>query len=165
MNETRQCSRFINRLGRPCHKAPIRGGTVCWKHGGAAPQVQRAAKLRLLDLVDPAIAGLLRALTVKGACDKCGRSDDPAIVVRAAQIVLDRTGFGPSATVAVEAPPPQVTEAQGKWPAMTQDQLEAADALIFAARAVTYLTDEEITTLQSMGSAVRARVAAARALN
>jgi hypothetical protein len=35
------------RDGRPCRAWAIHGGTVCWAHGGAAPQVRRAALARL----------------------------------------------------------------------------------------------------------------------
>jgi hypothetical protein len=38
--------------GEPCKHWAIRGGTVCYTHGGAAPQVKAAAKQRLLDLID-----------------------------------------------------------------------------------------------------------------
>lgn len=38
--------------GRPCRRWPIRGGTVCPSHGGAAPQVRAAATRRLGE--DPA---------------------------------------------------------------------------------------------------------------
>lgn len=35
------------KAGRPCRSAPVRGASVCWKHGGAAPQVRRAAARRV----------------------------------------------------------------------------------------------------------------------
>lgn len=35
-----------NRNGEPCRRAPIVGGSVCWTHGGAAPQVRRQAAAR-----------------------------------------------------------------------------------------------------------------------
>jgi hypothetical protein len=73
-------------------------------HGGKIPDVQRAAKERLMALVEPAVDVLLRALQTGSACTACGRSDsdrDP-VVLRAAQIVLDRCGFGPSASVSVK---------------------------------------------------------------
>jgi hypothetical protein len=35
------------RDGQPCRAWAIHGGTVCWAHGGAAPQVRRAALARL----------------------------------------------------------------------------------------------------------------------
>lgn len=36
-----------NRTGKPCRLYPIRGGTVCRSHGGAAPQTRAAANRRL----------------------------------------------------------------------------------------------------------------------
>jgi Terminase small subunit len=48
----RQCN-GKNKRGQPCGRAPIRGGFVCGAHGGNAPQVQRKAKERLADLIDP----------------------------------------------------------------------------------------------------------------
>src|SRR5450830_1901928 len=47
------CTARASRTGTRCRKAPIRGGTVCRTHGGAAPQVRRKAAERLADLIDP----------------------------------------------------------------------------------------------------------------
>ena len=38
-----------NRAGRRCKLPPIPGGWVCLRHGGGAPQVQRAAFRRLAE--------------------------------------------------------------------------------------------------------------------
>ncbi len=46
--------------GRRCRQPAIPGGNVCRYHGGAAPQVQQAARLRLAALVDPAIDQLAK---------------------------------------------------------------------------------------------------------
>lgn len=51
--------------GAPCGKEAIAGGNVCRFHGGAASQVKAAAKLRLLALVNPALAVLARSLKEK----------------------------------------------------------------------------------------------------
>ena len=51
MKPERRCTAKTKR-GR-CKRAAIQGGTVCHTHGGAAPQVQRAAAERLADLIDP----------------------------------------------------------------------------------------------------------------
>lgn len=99
---TRQCT-ATSRSGEPCRRAPIRGGTVCIMHGGKAPQTMEAARLYLNFGRDLAIDAIHRALVSGPPCTVCGRSDsdrDPA-VIRAAQIVLDRTGFGPSAHLSV----------------------------------------------------------------
>lgn len=71
--------------GDPCKNAPILGGNVCHKHGGSAPQVRRKATLRLLELVDPAIATLAREMV------RAGKSADRQ---RAANSILDRAGWG-----------------------------------------------------------------------
>ena len=44
--DTPRCS-ARRRDGRQCSRRPILGGTVCWTHGGSAPQVRRAADRRL----------------------------------------------------------------------------------------------------------------------
>lgn len=41
-----RCCSATTRAGHRCRKPPIAGGTVCRSHGGAAPQVQVAAKMR-----------------------------------------------------------------------------------------------------------------------
>lgn len=47
MNENRRrCTATARRTGERCRKSPIIGGTVCRSHGGAAPQVRRAAMAR-----------------------------------------------------------------------------------------------------------------------
>lgn len=102
----RQCT-ATNRAGARCRRQPIPGGDVCVMHGGGAPQVQRSAKARLLAGADLAIDYLLNLLTPKPPCEHCGRSDadrDP-VVVRACQLVLDRSGFHPTLTVEHAAPP------------------------------------------------------------
>jgi hypothetical protein len=68
-------------------------------HGGRTPLAIEAARRRIWGMVDYALDALFSAMQI-GKCDKCGRSEDMGVVVRAAQIVLDRTGFHP--TVAVE---------------------------------------------------------------
>lgn len=73
-----------NRSGTRCTSYPIYGSTVCRMHGGAAPQVKRKASLRLLELIDPAIATLAREMT--GADKSADRQ-------RAANSILDRAGM------------------------------------------------------------------------
>lgn len=92
------------RDGSPCGKAPLVGALRCKLHGGGT----EGRKERLLAMVDPAFAALMVVLELlKGrpTCPQCGRSDadrDPKLVrevIRAAEAVLNRTGFGPHATV------------------------------------------------------------------
>jgi hypothetical protein len=49
-----------SRTGQPCKKAAITGMRVCRTHGGAAPQVREAARLRLALLADPAVRRLAK---------------------------------------------------------------------------------------------------------
>lgn len=99
----RQCS-ATSRAGTRCSRAPIPGGFVCRMHGGGNAEVIAAARARLLALVDPALAGLTKGLKTQDACPVCHRSDDMSTVLKAAQLVLDRAGFGPKSTVQVETP-------------------------------------------------------------
>jgi hypothetical protein len=45
----KRCTARSSRTGEPCRRFPVRGATVCPSHGGRAPQVQRAAELRLAE--------------------------------------------------------------------------------------------------------------------
>lgn len=87
------CSASSKTTGKRCTQPPIPGGTVCRFHGGAAPQVQRKARLRLLELVDPAIATLAREMV---NADKSGDRQ------RAANSILDRAGVARQAEVSGE---------------------------------------------------------------
>lgn len=80
-----RCTARVSSGDRQCNRWAINGGLVCATHGGRAPQVKRSAKERLGDLIEPALAGLRKALM----------SDDLSSIVKASQIVLDRTGFYP----------------------------------------------------------------------
>ena len=98
----RQCT-AENRHGEPCELAPIKGGTVCHKHGGSAPQVKNAARRRLNAMAEPAMIELNKILHNSSTSDRDK--------LRAIQMVLDRSGYGPSANVKVDAPWEGVFEA------------------------------------------------------
>lgn len=102
----RRCVATSKNSRERCRRAPIPGGAVCAVHGGKVPAVQQAARERLLMLVEPAVEVLFRATRQAPPCEHCGRSDadrDPT-AVRAAGMILDRTGFHP--TMALQAAPP-----------------------------------------------------------
>jgi hypothetical protein len=61
-------------------------------HGGGTPLAREAAKKRLLAMCEPAFAVLLEAM----------QDPNMEIAVKAAVHVLNRAGFGPQSTVAVE---------------------------------------------------------------
>jgi hypothetical protein len=126
----------MNRAGERCARQPIPGGEVCVMHGGRAPQVQASAKARLLAGADLAIDYLLNLLTPKPPCEKCGRSDadrDP-VVVRACQLVLDRSGYHPTVNV-VQAPTHDEFEGLSVF--------EIVDRAEQIARAARAMADEE----------------------
>lgn len=83
MDHPRRCRAHSTRTGARCGRWAIRGGTVCPAHGGAAPQVQRTARQRLDDLVDPAIAALRKAIM----------SRDSALALKASRDVLKAAGL------------------------------------------------------------------------
>jgi hypothetical protein len=78
-----QCTAHSSRTGQACKRQAIAGGNVCIMHGGSAAQVRRAAALRILALVDPALANLAKDL----------RSKDDAMRQKATFDVLDRAGL------------------------------------------------------------------------
>jgi len=81
----RQCTAKSKRTGERCRGRPIRGGTVCWKHGGAAPQVRAKAEeqLRLArDELMELLLGIARD-TTQTASDR----------LRAITWALERAGF------------------------------------------------------------------------
>ncbi len=78
-----QCTATANATGQQCRRHAINGGTVCQVHGGAAPQVKAAARRRILELVDPALAQLATLLD----------SADESIRHKAIKEILDRAGI------------------------------------------------------------------------
>lgn len=86
-----ECTARVAETGEPCGNYAIQGGTVCRMHGGSAPQTKQAAVTRMMEL-------RLRAIgVIEGQIDDPAL--DPAVRQRAAVIVLDRTGFGPSSKI------------------------------------------------------------------
>lgn len=77
--------------GDPCGNYAIKGSTVCLHHGGAASQTRLAAAQRMVEMRLKAIG------VVDGMLDDPAL--DPAIRLRAAQIVLDRSGMGPTSKI------------------------------------------------------------------
>lgn len=82
----RRCKAKAAGSGERCKRAVSPGSLVCATHGGKAPQVQAKARLRLAELVDPAIGVLAREMV----SDK----NKPGDRIRAAENILDRAGYG-----------------------------------------------------------------------
>ena len=83
-----QCTAHVHTTGQQCRRWSIEGGTVCIMHGGSAPQVKTAARRRLLELIDPALARLSEALNLEAVT-----ANEWAVIMRAIKEVLDRTGI------------------------------------------------------------------------
>lgn len=79
----RLCSAHRKRSDELCNAPAVTGMDVCRIHGGASPQAQRNVRMRLLELLDPAVATLAEEL------------DNPSAEVRlkAANSILDRGGM------------------------------------------------------------------------
>jgi hypothetical protein len=86
------CTATSKHSGVRCKRRPIPGGAVCVKHGGGAPQVQRRAEERLLELQHPAITRL-GELVAQG--------EFPSVAIAAVKDVLDRTMGRPTERVDV----------------------------------------------------------------
>ena len=80
------CTAHAKSTGKRCTRPAIAGGTVCRFHGGSAPQVIAAARMRLLALIDPAISTLAR-----GVLKRSGIPTPQEI--QAAKDLLDRAGL------------------------------------------------------------------------
>jgi len=73
--------------GTPCNRRAIEGGKVCYVHGGAAPQVKKAARERIAEMVDPALGVLYKAMKMKA------KGSPAPLAVVAARDILDRAGY------------------------------------------------------------------------
>lgn len=107
-NPERRCTATVRSTGERCKRAAIKGGTVCTSHGGKAPQVQKKARERLAELVDPFIGELRRIVLESDA--------DDSVKLRGIVALLDRTGYGPGAKIEVG-----VT----KWDALLEEAAHA----------------------------------------
>ena len=90
------CTAKAKSTQKRCGNPPMRGGTVCKFHGGAAPQVIAASARRILnDLVGPALVQLQKVLD--------DVSTPPAVRLAAVRDILDRTGLKPPIQIEVIA--------------------------------------------------------------
>jgi hypothetical protein len=142
----RRCT-ASNRQGERCGRASALGQFVCNAHGAKSPLSMRAGRERLLALAEPALGVLYRATRNAPPCEHCGRSDadrDP-VAVRAAGMILDRCGFGPSAEIAVTTSPTELTHET------TAQVLARAEILVGALR--EQLADEAAQPLPATSDA------------
>lgn len=94
-----QCTAKSKQAQRQCRRPAVLGGVICTMHGGKAPQTIKLAKERMGRLVDPAIDVLHEnLLPFEG-----DEGEDPALQVKVAGMVLDRTGLHAKQGVVEEA--------------------------------------------------------------
>ena len=77
-----------------CGQSAIPGATVCYFHGGAAPQVRKKAMERILELVDPALHQLSMLIE---------EAETDAVRLAAIRDVLDRAGYGAKQKLEIDA--------------------------------------------------------------
>lgn len=103
MDEDRRCTAQAKSTGNRCQRPAIKGGTVCYQHGGAASQVQKKAQERLDEMADSVTAELQQRLDdVFQRLDDAEDSDEYVKLLREARqlttAILDRTEHGPTET-------------------------------------------------------------------
>jgi hypothetical protein len=86
------CHARSARTGNQCRRRPNNGCNVCRFHGGAAPQVQRAAMERLIDYQHTAISRLF------GLAEQ---ENYPSTAYQAVRDILDRSMGRPAETVSM----------------------------------------------------------------
>jgi len=97
-----QCTATAKSTGQRCQRPAIKGGNVCYQHGGAAEQVQKKAQDRLDEMADSVTADIQER--VKDLRDVYDEADDEEKVVIMRELrqlwttILDRTDHGPSET-------------------------------------------------------------------
>lgn len=96
------CSARSRRTGDPCNNPPMHGTTVCRMHGGSAPQVKAAARVRIERAADRMAKELLGI-----AADE---TTPPAVRLAAIRDALDRSGLGVKTAVEVSVGPKQPWE-------------------------------------------------------
>lgn len=91
--------------GLPCQRGVAPGFTRCNLHGGANPAAKIKAEQSLAQARLPACEALFDIIERYDhtTCVTCGYpsgdTDQQKVILRAAQIILDRTGLGPRATL------------------------------------------------------------------
>lgn len=110
-----QCHAKSTTSGEQCKKLAMMGQTVCGSHGGKSPQALAAAKMRILELIEPALAALAKTMI-------SGESDSAR--VSAAKDILDRAGLGAVSKSQVDV---SVYDTRDELLRKAQDILDAND--------------------------------------
>lgn len=103
-----QCTATSKSTGERCQNDAIKGGTVCWQHGGAASQVQQKAQERLDRMADTTTAAIQDDIEdLHKEYQRAETPDDKVALIREIRqcwkIILDRSGHGPTEKREVDA--------------------------------------------------------------
>ena len=104
-----QCTATAKSTGERCQRPAIKGGSVCYQHGGAAPQVQEKAQERLDQMADSTTATVQSQIEdleaeYEAAEDPEQKLDIMREIRQLWKIILDRTGHGPTSRREVTGP-------------------------------------------------------------
>jgi hypothetical protein len=109
----RRCNAHRQRDGKPCGRWAIKGGYVCWIHGGGSPRAQRKAKQRIEFAKSIALERAVRGLMPDPSA--------PPDAKRMAEVVVRRVAKRPAGP---PNPPKAAVPAAGPAPA-PQEPAEA----------------------------------------
>lgn len=123
------CTAMSKRSRETCNSPAMHGQRVCRMHGGSIPAAKKKAKLRLAELVDPAIGTLAREMT-----DQKNASRDKQA---AANSILDRAGWGRVQKIETADAKEQLVE---RLLQMQAEEIEDVEE---------YLTEEEVAAEQN----------------
>ena len=103
VDESRQCTATANSTGERCERAAIKGGNVCYVHGGAASQVKKKAQERLDEMADSTTATIQSQIKDLEKEYEAAEEPDEKLAImsemrRLWKIILDRTGHGKTET-------------------------------------------------------------------
>lgn len=93
--------------GLPCQRGCSPGMTRCNLHGGANPAAKIKSEQMLAQARLPACEALFEIIDTwsREVCAVCNHPsadiDQMKVIIRAAQVILDRSGLGPRATVEI----------------------------------------------------------------
>lgn len=107
MDEDRRCTATAKSTGERCQRPAIKGGNVCYQHGGAASQVQEKAQERLDAMADSVTADMQSIIEdLVDVYEDAPEEKKPEVARELRQnwkAILDRTGHGPSEKREVDA--------------------------------------------------------------
>jgi len=138
--------------GQRCRNTPILGATVCVSHGGNADHIRKAAAARMVESLPRVVERINEMLEDSADAHPCpfckrGMPRDESTVLRAAQLICDRAGLGPTSKLELSQ------SNDDKWLEFCKpDEAELIGDIM--ARALDRMRDEGLAVGDSNGEAV-----------